>query len=301
MSLAPILLFTYNRPAHTSQTLEALLNNKLSKDSELFIFSDGYKNESDKANVQEVRKLIHSIDGFNSFKKINIIENKQNVGLAKNIIAGVTQIVNEYGKVIVLEDDLLTSPWFLTFMNEALDKFESDERIGHIHGFCYPIDNLPDAFLIKWVGSWGWATWKRSWQLFNADGNMLLKEIQERNLSREFDFNGNYPYTKMLQRQVNGVNDSWAIRWNATLFLNNLLSVNAGKSLVQNIGFDGTGIHSGKDKIHNISLYKYRLNTDIPIISENKSARKAFGSYYSKTNSFFAKAKRRISRYLRRI
>lgn len=299
MSLAPILLFTYNRPAHTSQTLEALFNNKLSKDSELFIFSDGYKNEFDKINVQEVRKLIHSIERFSSFKKINIIENKQNVGLANNIIAGVTQIVNKYGKVIVLEDDLITSPWFLTFMNEALDKFESDERIGHIHGFCYPIDNLPDAFLIKWVGSWGWATWKRSWQLFNADGNMLLKEIQERNLSREFDFNGNYPYTKMLQRQVNGVNDSWAIRWNATLFLNNILSINAGKSLVQNIGFDGTGIHSGKDKIHYNSLYKYRLNTDIPIISENKSARKAFGKYYNKTNSFWAKAKRRISRYIR--
>src|SRR5690606_9915041 len=126
-----------------------LFNNKLSKDSELFIFSDGYKNEFDKINVQEVRKLIHSIDRFSSFKKINVIENKQNVGLANNIIAGVTQIVNKYGKVIVLEDDLITSPWFLTFMNEALDKFESDERIGHIHGFCYPIDNLPDAFLIK--------------------------------------------------------------------------------------------------------------------------------------------------------
>ena len=296
MSLAPILLFTYNRPAHTSQTLEALLNNKLSNESELFIFSDSYKNNEDKKDVLKVRELIHSIEGFN---KIHIVEHTQNYGLARNIIAGVTQIVNEYGKVIVLEDDLLTSPWFLTFMNEALDKFESDERIGHIHGFCYPIDNLPDAFLIKWVGSWGWATWKRSWQLFNEDGNMLLKEIQERNLSRKFDFNGNYPYTKMLQRQVNGVNDSWAIRWNATLFLNNLLSVNAGKSLVQNIGFDGTGIHSGKDKIHYISLYKNGINIDIPIIRENKAARKAFEKYYNKTNSLFAKAKRRIKRYLR--
>ena len=296
MSLAPILLFTYNRPAHTSQTLEALLNNKLSNESELFIFSDGYKNNEDKKDVLKVRELIHSIEGFN---KIHIVEHTQNYGLAKNIIQGVTQLVDTFGKVIVLEDDLVTSPWFLTFMNEALDKYEADERIGHIHGFCYPVDNLPDAFLIKWVGSWGWATWKRSWQLFNPDGKMLLKEIQRRNLSRKFDFNGSYPYTKMLQRQVNGVNDSWAIRWNATLFLNNLLSVNAGKSLVQNIGFDGTGIHSGKDKIHNISLYKHRLNIDIPIVSENKSARKAFGSYYSKTNSFFAKAKRRIGRYLR--
>jgi hypothetical protein len=296
MSLAPILLFTYNRPSHTSQTLEALLNNKLSKESELFIFSDGYKNNEDKKEVLKVRELLHSIEGF---KKIHIVEHTQNYGLAKNIIQGVTQLVDTFGKVIVLEDDLVTSPWFLTFMNEALDKYEADERIGHIHGFCYPVDNLPDAFLIKWVGSWGWATWKRSWQLFNPDGKMLLKEIQRRNLSRKFDFNGSYPYTKMLQRQVNGVNDSWAIRWNATLFLNNLLSVNAGKSLVQNIGFDGTGIHSGKDKIHYISLYKNGINIDIPIIRENKAARKAFEKYYNKTNSLFAKVERRIKRYLR--
>ena len=296
MSLAPILLFTYRRPSHTGQTLEALLNNKLSKESELFIFSDGYKNEEDKKDVLKVRRLIHSIDGF---KKIHIVEHTQNYGLAKNIIQGVSQLIDTFGKVIVLEDDLITSPWFLTFMNEALDKYEADDRIGHIHGFCYPINNLPDAFLIKWVGSWGWATWKRSWQLFNPDGKGLLNEIRSRNLTRLFDFNGIYPYTKMLQRQVNGENDSWAIRWNASLFLNNILSVNAGKSLVQNIGFDGTGVHSGKDKIHYISLHKNRLNIDIPKIGENRSARKAFSKYYSKTNSFFAKAKRRINRYLR--
>ena len=296
MSLAPILLFTYNRLSHTNQTLEALLNNKLSKESELYIFSDGYKNDNDKSDVLKVRKLIHSIDGF---KKIHIIENPHNYGLAKNIIQGVTKLIDIYGKVIVLEDDLITSPWFLTFMNEALDKFEEDDRIGHIHGFCYPIDNLPDAFLIKWVGSWGWATWKRSWKLFNPDGKYLLNKIKKRNLSRKFDFDSNYPYTKMLQRQVNGENDSWAIRWNASLFLNNILSVNAGKSLVQNIGFDGSGVHSGIDKIHFISLYKNRLNIDIINISEDKSARRAFGKYYGKTNSFFAKAKRRINRYLR--
>ena len=216
MSLAPILLFTYRRPSHTGQTLEALLNNKLSKESELFIFSDGYKNEEDKKDVLKVRRLIHSIDGF---KKIHIVEHTQNYGLAKNIIQGVSQLIDTFGKVIVLEDDLITSPWFLTFMNEALDKYEADDRIGHIHGFCYPINNLPDAFLIKWVGSWGWATWKRSWQLFNPDGKVLLNEIRRRNLTRKFDFNGKYPYTKMLQRQVNGENDSWAIRWNASLFL----------------------------------------------------------------------------------
>lgn len=301
MSLAPILLFTYNRPAHTSRTLEALLNNKLSKESELFIFSDGYKDESDKANVQEVRKLFHSIDGFNSFKKINIIENKQNVGLAKNIIAGVTQIVNEYGKVIVLEDDLITSPWFLTFMNDALDRFETENQVGHVHGYCYPLANTSDAFLIKWVGSWGWATWKRAWDMFNPDGAELLNEINKRGLSYKFDFNGKYPYTRMLRRQVKGKNNSWAIRWNATLFLNNILSVNAGKSLIQNIGFDGSGIHSGSDEIYTTTLHNERLRIDINEISEDKCARIAIEEYHGRTYSFIAKAKRRINRYLRKV
>lgn len=301
MSLAPILLFTYNRPAHTSQTLEALLNNKLSKESELYIFSDGYKDESDKANVQEVRKLIHSIDGINSFKKINIIENKQNIGLAENIITGVTQIVNEYGKVIVLEDDLITSPWFLTFMNDALDRFETENQVGHVHGYCYPLANTSDAFLIKWVGSWGWATWKRAWDLFNPDGVELLNEIDKRGLSYKFDFNGKYPYTRMLRRQVKGKNNSWAIRWNATLFLNNILSVNAGKSLIQNIGFDGSGIHSGSDEIYTTALHNERLIIDINDICENKYARIAIEEYHGLTYSFMAKVKRRINRYLRKV
>ena len=297
MQPAPLLLFTYNRPAHTRQTLEALLNNKLSRESELFIFSDGYKNDSDKKDMLKVRELIHSIDGF---KEIHIVENAHNLGLAKNIIEGVTQVVNEYGKVIVLEDDLVTSPYFLTFMNEALNKFENEDKIGHVHGFCFPLaEELPDAFLIKWTGSWGWGTWKRAWQQFNPDGKALLDEIKRRKLTKSFDFNGNYPYTRMLQKQVNGINDSWAIRWNASLFLNDMLSVNAGKSLVKNIGFDGSGRHSGKDEIYITDLHNRKLNVDISQIRENRLARQAFERYYGKTNSFWAKAKRRINRYLR--
>lgn len=296
MSLAPILLFTYNRPSHTRQTLEALLNNKLCSESELYVFSDGYKNDSDKREVEKVRKIIRSIDGF---QQIHIIENTHNLGLAKSVIQGVTQVIDKHGKVIVLEDDLITSPWFLTFMNEALERFENEEKIGHIHGFCFPLPDLPDAFLIKWTGSWGWATWKRAWQQFNPDGKALLDEITKRKLSKSFDFNGKYPFTRMLKRQVNGMNDSWAIRWNASLFLNDMLSLNAGKSLVRNIGFDGSGRHSGKDEIYTTDLHPDKLNVDISPIRENKTARKAFEKYYGKTNSFWAKVNRRITRFLR--
>lgn len=272
MSLSPILLFTYNRPSHTLQTLKALQDNTLCSKSELFIFSDGYKNETDKKDVEAVREIIRTIEGF---KEVHLIENTHNVGLAKNIIDGVTKVIEEYGKVIVIEDDLSTSPYFLTFMNEALDMFENEKRIGHIHGYCYPLPELPETFLIKWTGSWGWATWKRAWKEFNPDGEALLNEIKSRNLSRLFDFNGKYPYTRMLQRQVNGKNNSWAIRWNASLFLKDMLSVNAGRSLVRNIGFDGSGIHSGLQDIYTTQLYTDRLTINIPVIEENKAARKS--------------------------
>ena len=296
MSSAPILLFTYNRPSHTQQTLKALLNNSLCSESELFVFSDGYKNETDKKDVEEVRKIIQTIDGF---RKINIIENTHNIGLAKNIIEGVTRIVNEYGKVIVLEDDLITSPSFLTFMNEALDMFENENRIGHIHGYCHPLPELPETFLIKWTGSWGWATWKRAWEHFNPDGKALLSEIERRNLSKTFDFNGNYPYTRMLRRQIKGENDSWAIRWNASLFLKDILSLNAGRSLVQNIGFDGSGRHCGKNITYTTHLYRDELKIEIAQIEENKTARKIIGKYYGRKNSFWAKLTGRINRFVR--
>jgi hypothetical protein len=296
MSLSPILLFTYNRPEHTRLTLEALRKNHLSDRSRLYIFSDGYRDETDREEVMKVRELIRSVEGFAS---IHIEERTENVGLARNIIEGVTGVVNEHGKVIVLEDDLITSPYFLTFMNDVLERYEQEEKIAHVQGFCFPLQGLPDAFLIRWTGSWGWATWKRAWDLFNPDGEALLSEIMKKKLNREFDFNNNYPFTRMLRRQVNGENDSWAIRWNASLFLNNKLSVNAGKSLVQNIGFDGSGRHSGRDVIYTTPLHMSALSSEIPLIEENRAVRKAFEKYYRRTNSLLAKCVRRIKRIVR--
>ena len=166
MTLAPILLFTYNRPQHTHQTLNALLENKLCEESELFVFSDGFKGEEDKSEVMEVRRIIYNIMGF---KKIHIIEHSVNRGLAKSIIDGVSQVIEARGKVIVLEDDLITTPYFLTFMNEALHLFEKEERVGHVHGYCYLCRScrMPSY---KVTGSWGWGTWERAWKLLTPTG-----------------------------------------------------------------------------------------------------------------------------------
>lgn len=296
--LAPILLFAYNRPRHLQHTVEALAHNPLAQESELFVFSDGARTEDDREDVELVRSYIHTIEGF---KTVHRIERDRNYGLAANIIDGVTDIVNRYGRVIVLEDDLVTAPGFLQFMNDALDTYADEPRVGHIQAYDFTQNpRLPETFLIKFTGSWGWATWQRAWQHFNPDGQYLLNELHRRHLTRRFDFNGKYGFTRMLRRQVEGKNNSWAIRWNASLFLQDILSLNVGRSLVQNEGFDGSGTHCGTDHLYEARLYKERLRVEkISPVTENLEARKIFERYYARTNSLWAKGMRRLQSLLK--
>lgn len=295
---APILLFVYNRPEHVRRNIQALLKNELAAESELFIYSDAAKDETSQAAVKEVRAFIRSIQGF---KKITITERAENWGLARSIIDGVTTLINRYGRVIVLEDDLVVAPHFLQFMNDALETYRDEERVGHIQACDFThAPSLPDTFLIKWTGSWGWGTWDRAWKHFNADGKALLTELESRKLTYTFDFNGKYGYTRMLRRQIEGKNNSWAIRWNASLFLKDILSLNVGKSLVQNEGFDGSGTNCGGGGLYASELYMERLPVKkISPIEENIQARNAYVRYYARTNSFMAKAIRRIKRTLK--
>lgn len=295
---APILLFVYNRPEHVRRNIQALLKNELAAESELFIYSDAAKDENSQTAVEEVRDFIRSVQGF---KKITITERTENWGLARSIIDGVTTQINRYGRVIVLEDDLVVAPHFLQFMNDALETYRDEERVGHIQACDFTHDpSLPDTFLIKWTGSWGWGTWDRAWKHFNADGKALLTELESRKLTYTFDFNGKYGYTRMLRRQIEGKNNSWAIRWNASLFLKGILSLNVGKSLVQNEGFDGSGTNCGGGGLYASELYMERLPVKkISPIEENIQARNAYVRYYARTNSFMAKAIRRIKRTLK--
>ena len=150
--MIPIILFVYNRPWHTRQTVKALQKNELAGRSDLFIFSDGPKDEQTEKAVQKVREYIHTIDGFQT---VTIREREENWGLANSIIDGVTQIVNEYGRVIVLEDDLMTSPFFLRYMNDALNLYECEEKVISIHGYIYPLsEKLPSTFFLRGTDYW---------------------------------------------------------------------------------------------------------------------------------------------------
>lgn len=241
MSYAPIALFTYARKEHTIQTVQALQNNPLAAQSDLIIFSDAARSRKDEVAVAQVRDYLPAIRGFAS---VTLRLRPHNFGLARSITEGVSEVLQDHERVIVMEDDLVAAPGFLTYMNEALERFEHNEQVISIHGYMYPVEaTLPSSFFLYGANCWGWATWRRGWQLFNHDGAALLAQLRQRNLGKAFDFNGNYPYTAMLERQTQGKNGSWAIRWYASAFLAQRLTLYPGTSLIQNIGHDGSGEH----------------------------------------------------------
>jgi hypothetical protein len=240
---APIALFVYKRPEHANRTIEALARNSLAERSELVIFSDGPKTPADIAKVEEVRAMAAGVKGFAT---VQLVAAQANQGLARSIIGGVTRLTEERGRVIVVEDDLETSPHFLGYMNDALERYADQPRVAAVSGYHPPMDvALPETFFQRDAECWGWATWQRSWSKFETDGAKLLSALKQRDLLYYFDQNGTYPYADMLRGQIAGANDSWAVRWRAHVILNDLLSLYPGRSLTRNIGNDGSGTHSG--------------------------------------------------------
>lgn len=253
-TLSPIALFVYNRLWHTQQTVEALKKNELAETSELFVFSDGPKSEADKEKVLAVRKYIKTILGF---KSVNIVEREQNLGLANSIITGVTEIVNRYGKIIVMEDDLVTSPYFLTFMNNALTFYKDNPRIFTVTGYSFPVKIPKDyhhpVYLSYRHSSWGWGTWKENWVNVDWDVKNFYEFFKNRRAIKTFNRGGN-DLADMLSDQFLGKIDSWSIRFDYHCFRYDGLCLLPVKSLVKNIGFDGSGIHCGMSDKYEIEL-----------------------------------------------
>jgi len=215
------------------------------------------------------------------FKKVEIIERQANLGLAESIISGVTEVVNRYGKIIVLEDDLIYSPYFLRYMNEALEMYKDDEQVISIHGYVYPVkQKLPETFFIRGADCWGWGTWQRGWKLFEADGKKLLKELIDKKLASRFDLDRLYPFTQMLKMQVVKLNNSWAIRWYASAFLANKLTLYPGKSLVGHIGFDNSGTHNGFTDIMSTEVYDRPIALEKIALNELEENRRLFISHF---------------------
>jgi len=275
---APIALFVYARPDHAHRTIEALLKNPETSSSDLIVFSDAARTPDKEESVRRVREYVASIKGFRS---LTVHHRPQNFGLAKSIIEGVTQVLADHERVIVLEDDLETSPHFLRYMNEALDCYKDDSRVISVHGYVYPTEQiLPETFFLRGADCWGWATWRSGWKHFNPDGQYLLDELKRQNLIKAFDFNGAYSYSLMLQGQINGRNDSWAVRWHASAFLGNKLTLYPGRSLVLNIGNDSSGTHCGTVNTFDVELSNTPILLDDIVAEESEVAKELIENFF---------------------
>ncbi len=244
MNLAPIVLFVYNRPDHTRRTLMALSKNELAQHSKLFVFADGPKNDVSSKDLDNVKSTRSVLMEQNWCKEITIKYEDKNKGLANSIIDGVTKVINKFGKVIVLEDDIVTGKYFLRFMNESLELYANDTKVFGVSGYKFPtLEKIkPVTYFLPISSSWSFGTWLDRWNEVNFDGKFLLADIKKRQLMKKINF-GNYPYYEMLENQVKGNNDSWAIRFHTSMFLKNKLFLFPNLSLIQNIGFDNSGQH----------------------------------------------------------
>lgn len=297
MNLAPIILFVYNRPTHTRKTIEALKNNYYANQTELFIYSDNFKteaNDKDKNKVCEVREYIKAIDGF---KEVYIIEAETNKGLANSVISGVSEVIDKYEKVIVLEDDIVTSTSFIKYMNEALETFKNKTSIWSISGYTPPIDFKGynyDLYITKRGCSWGWATWQNRWTTINWDKEYYTQALNNRRTRRLFNKTG-YDMSYMLELQAEGKIDSWAIRWCYNQFVQNKYTIYPIRSFVKNIGTDNSGTHSGNTKHYDVDIslnYNFKINEDV---IENKEINGKFRRFYSPILKIL------VSRYARKI
>lgn len=249
-TLAPVVLFVYNRYEHTKKTIEALKSNELAEYSNLFIFSDGAKKEENIKSVQQVRTYIYKIEGF---KSVSIIEREKNIGLAESVINGVTEILKKFGKVIVLEDDIVTAPCFLTYMNKALEFYINEKKVFSISGYSYTTNvknrYLDGNYFFKMGECWSWATWKDRWDYFDKDASGWQELLYNSKMRYEFNLNNSYDYTTMLKSQMENNINSWAIRWYWSVFRQNGLTLYPQKAIISNIGLDGSGVHCSRGEI----------------------------------------------------
>lgn len=283
MMPAPVVIFVYNRPEHTKKTLEALAENSLAKETDIFIFSDAAKNEKATKNVEDTRKFIDSVPNKKLFKNVQIIKAPKNKGLANSVINGVTDIIEKFEDVIVVEDDLVSSKDFLQYMNSALEYYKNKESIWSISGYNIPI-NIPsdynhDVFLSYRGCSWGWATWKDRWDKVDWAVSDYDNFINNKKLRNKIN-RGGRDMANMLDLQMEGKIDSWAIRWCYAQSKLDMYTVYPVKSRIKNIGLDGSGTHSGLNTHYDVDFKKDNGICKFEDVKINPEISKNFQNHY---------------------
>ena len=268
---APVVLFAYRRPDHLERSLRSLAANSLAHSTQVTIYCDGPRGSQDREAVELTRAVARNAQGFAS---LTVIEREENLGLAQSVITGVTEVLGSHDSVIVMEDDLVVSTDFLEYMNQGLHLYRDADQVISIHGYMYAVPPiLPQSVFLRGADCWGWATWRRGWELFEPDSRKLLEELDRSPDRADFDFNGAFPYRQMLKDQAEGGIDSWAIRWYASAFLQNKLTLYPGQSLVENIGQEGSGTHSESASSHEVQATTIGLPLGRVEIVESELAR----------------------------
>ena len=286
--ISPLVIFAFNRPNYLKKCLSSLKLNKLSSKTKTYFFIDYPKNKIDFKNYNKVIKIIKETNIFN--QKI-IIQRKYNYGLKKNILSGIDYVLKKNDTVIVLEDDLYLSKYFLDYMNKYLHFFKDTKKIASIHGYCYPINkkNLNNFFLLRGADCWGWATWRRAWRYYNDDNLSLAKKIKKNNEINLFNFNNSFNYYDML---INRSSSTWAVNWYASAFTKKMLTLYPKTPYIKNIGNSGLGTHSNKiDKRFDVSLSR-NFKFEKLAIKEDIIARRKFEKFFKynfKKKYFFFK------------
>ena len=246
---APVIVFAYNRPEHLRRTLQSLMGCTGFSQTPVVVFCDGPKNESDVSAIHAVQNVIRELLPSQSTR---VVERKTNLGLAQSVIQGVSQVCAEYGRAIVIEDDMIVNPAFLLFMNHGLDYYEKEFKVFQVNGFVY--DDLSfckcDVVFLPFISSWGWATWHDRWQGFVDDLPKALARgqavLSDPGQLQKFDLDGSFLFSETLTRRLAGELDVWAILWYLHVFSNQGLAVYPVQALLLNIGFDGSGTNIKK-------------------------------------------------------
>lgn len=273
-----VLLFAYRRPSHLERCWRSLAANPEAAKTRLTVFLDGAKKPLD---TNEVEKTIREARHITGFQAVDIVAREKNLGLSRSILEGVSGILAKEPAVIVVEDDLEVSPFFLKYMNDAVARYRDHPKVASIHGYVYPCQEmLPETFFMKGADCWGWATWRSAWSHFEPDGKKLLQQLRKRGLEKEFDLGGVAPFASMLKDQISGKNDSWAIRWHSSAFLAGLYTLYPGRSLVRNTGLDGSGIHCENTLQFDSYLSKTPIQVEPIAVEESSIGRKAFQEFY---------------------
>jgi GT2 family glycosyltransferase len=269
---APIAVFAYRRPRHLRRMLESLLANPQAKESAIRIFCDGARGAEDRADVAATRAVARTLAPAHA----RVVERGENLGLARSVIGGVSELTAEFGSVIALEDDLVLSPYALDFLNRALERYRDEERVMHVSAYMFPVAvRLPEAFFHTEASCWGWATWARAWAHFEPDAVKLSEAVKARCALREFDSRGSYEFFRMLELQARGEIDSWAIRWYASIWLRGGLALHPDRALAANVGHDGSGVHSDVTDDYDVQLRDAPVRTFPDRVEPSEAAMRA--------------------------